>query len=80
MARVRSAISCVGLLKNLLDTGGILVVNPTAKKILLSVLYLFAGPLVIILTIPIHDWSVVGGSTTALVISGSLILSVWKKK
>jgi hypothetical protein len=49
-------------------------------KLFLSLLALLAGPVAIILIMPFYDWSVTGAAYTALFISGSAVLSVWRKK
>lgn len=48
------------------------------KKIVMSFIGLLAGPLIIILTLPLYNWSVMGGLFTAIVISVNTIIIVWK--
>ena len=50
-----------------------------AKKIALSLLGLLAGPLFIVVTLPFYNWSATGGLLTALVVSLSVVASIWKK-
>ena len=48
-------------------------------KILLTALALLVGPAVIALTLPFYNWSITGGLLTAMFISSSAAIGVWKK-
>lgn len=48
------------------------------KKIMLSVLALFAGPITILMTFVFYDWSLWGAICTAGVLSILAVIEVWK--
>lgn len=50
-----------------------------AKKVFLTVGAIFVGPAIIILSLPLVNWSVAGGFSTMAILSGMAILNVWKK-
>ena len=50
------------------------------KKILLSVLYMLAGPVFVLGTLPFYNWSATGGIMTMILASAAGILSVWKPR
>lgn len=48
-------------------------------KVAISLAAVFAGPAIILLTSPLYDWSVPGAIGTAVVGSGLLLHSIWRK-
>ncbi|MCB1784492.1 MAG: hypothetical protein KDI13_10930 [Alphaproteobacteria bacterium] len=50
-----------------------------AKKILLSLLGLLAGPAAVLGTMPLYNWSLKGGLITMAIVSFIAVQSVWTK-